>query len=259
MREVLFHSTVSSGINLFYNLSVVRRMIVKLIAYTENPDELSAAAAWGCTDHRPSYRILDELDRETAERVLDVVIPAGHHSVIEHASFTFSVEGVSRALTHQLVRHRMASYSQQSQRYIRFDSPEYVLPHTIRHNEEMKRRFEDAMKKAWGSYRELVEAGIPEEDARYVLPNAAKNNITITMNARELIHFFALRCCIRAQWEIRELACRMLVEVKKVAPKIFEKAGASCVALGYCPEPETCGRAPLLKDVLAAYQRGKGE
>lgn len=230
-------------------------MKVKLIAYTPKPDELSAAAAWGCTDHRPSYEILEELDRETAEKVLDMVIPAGHHSVIEHASFTFSVEGVSRALTHQLVRHRMASYSQQSQRYIRFDAPDYVLPPTIQHKEKSKEIFEKAMESVWDTYRHLVEMGIPEEDARYVLPNAAKNNITITMNARELIHFFALRCCIRAQWEIRELACRMLSEVKKVAPKIFEKAGASCVSLGYCPEPESCGRAPLLKDVLSAYQR----
>ncbi|MCK4614012.1 MAG: FAD-dependent thymidylate synthase [Thermoplasmata archaeon] len=107
--------------------------------------------------------------------------------------------------------------------------------------------------------RTLLEAGVVNEDARYVLPNAAKNNITITMNARELLHFFSLRCCNRAQWEIRELALKMLEKVKKVAPKIFEKAGAACVVLGYCPETESCGRAPPLKEIIGTHRKGKAK
>ncbi len=232
-------------------------MRVELISYTPDSDKLSAASAQGCTDPRPAHEILEGMDQGTAEAILDIVLPSGHHSVIEHANFTFSVEGVSRSLTHQLVRHRIASFSQQSQRYIRFDTPDFVTPHTIEGNEEAREIFSTSMERAWKEYNALVEAGIPDEDARYILPNAAMNNITITMNARELLHFFSIRCCTRAQWEIRELANRMLAVVKPVAPRIFRNAGASCVELGYCPEQESCGKAPRFEEIMQAYQDQK--
>jgi len=194
------------------------------------------------------------MDQNTAEAILDIVLPSGHHSVIEHASFTFSVEGVSRSLTHQLVRHRIASFSQQSQRYIRFDEPDFITPPRVRSEERANKVFTEAMVEAWKSYIGLLELGIADEDARYVLPNAAVNNITITMNARELIHFFSIRCCTRAQWEIREMANIMLELVKGVAPRIFRDAGASCVNLGYCPEQESCGKASKFEDIKNTYE-----
>ncbi len=251
-------------------------MHVELLAYTPESDKLSAAAAMGCTDPRPAYELLKGITNEIAGVVLDIVIPSGHHSVIEHANFTFSVEGVSRSLTHQLVRHRIASYSQQSQRYVRFDKPDFVTPPKVERNEYNEKIegnediegndddgcsgiFRKAMEKAWDSYNKLIDAGIPDEDARYVLPNAAKNNITITMNARELLHFFCLRCCTRAQWEIRELAMKMLPLVKEVAPKIFENAGATCDHLGYCPEEKSCGRSITLKELKSAAKEQVGK
>jgi thymidylate synthase (FAD) len=165
----------------------------------------------------------------------------GHHSVIEHATFTFSVEGVSRSLTHQLVRHRIASYSQQSQRYVSMDTPTYVIPKTVEADPELKKVYEDTMKDIWESYNKLVEK-IPPEDARYVLPNGCTTNITITMNARELFHLFTLRCCNRAQWEISDLADEMLRQCKAVSPIIFANAGPPCVR-GPCPEGKlTCGK-----------------
>ena len=243
---------MASPVILFYDLSIPGVMRVELLSFTGNADLLSASSALGCADPRPSNRIMEDMTEDMAGAILDIVLPSGHHSVIEHASFTFSVEGVSRSLTHQLVRHRVASYSQQSQRYIRFDEPDYIIPPTIEAKPEARERFVGSMELIWGEYNALVDAGIPEEDARYVLPNAAANNITITMNARELLHFFRIRCCTRAQWEIRELAHRMLALVKPTAPRIFRDAGPSCVALGYCPEAESCGRAPKLSELRQA-------
>jgi len=165
----------------------------------------------------------------------------GHHSVIEHAHYTFSLEGVSRALTHQLVRHRIASYSQQSQRYVNMLKAEYVVPKSVEEDPEAKRVFEQAMEQAWESYQRLAER-VPVEDARYVLPNACESNIMVTMNARELMHFFSLRCCERAQWEIREVAEEMLRLVQQVSPQIFKDAGPPCVR-GPCPEGKlSCGK-----------------
>ncbi|HDN05813.1 MAG TPA: FAD-dependent thymidylate synthase, partial [Candidatus Bathyarchaeota archaeon] len=154
-----------------------------------------------------------------------------------HACFTFSIEGVSRAMTHQLIRHRIASYTQQSQRYVTYNTLEnYVTPPSIRNNKEAKKLFDETLAKISEVYQKLLRMNIPKEDARFILPNAAKTNIIVTMNARELRHFFNLRCCMRAQWEIREVAIEMLRQVKKVAPALFENAGPSCVELGYCPE-----------------------
>jgi len=177
------------------------------------------------------------MDSEKAKRIIRRVTGYGHTSVIEHACFTFSIEGVSRAMTHQLIRHRIASYTQQSQRYVTYNTLEnYVIPPSIRDNKEAKKLFDETLAKISEVYQKLLRMNIPKEDARFILPNAAKTNIIVTMNARELRHFFNLRCCMRAQWEIREVAIEMLRQVKKVAPALFENAGPSCVELGYCPE-----------------------
>ena len=171
------------------------------------------------------------------------MVKLGHASTIEHVSFTFGIEGVSRVLTHQLVRHRIASYDQQSQRYVAEHDFEYILPPTIAAKPEAKAKFEALMQQIRQTYDELTEAGIPKEDARYVLANAAETKILVTMNARSLLHFFNLRCCNRAQWEIREMANQMLAQVRTIAPTLFKNAGASCVNTGRCPEGDmTCGK-----------------
>lgn len=214
-------------------------MRVRLLAYTQNADAICAAAGNSCYSERPSADIVEDID---SERVLSRIVGMGHHSVIEHAVFTFSVEGVSRALTHQLVRHRVASFSQQSQRYVSMDRASFVTPHTVGDSEEASRVFDETMDAIWAAYRRLEELGIPPEDARYLLPNGCTTNITITMNARELLHFFSLRCCNRAQWEIREMADRMLELCREASPVIFRDAGPPCVR-GTCPEGKlTCGK-----------------
>ena len=191
-------------------------------------------------------------------RSLGRVLASGHESIFEHAVYTFEVKGVSRALTHQLVRHRMASYAQQSQRYVDMSEAAYIIPESIDKcltpatpdGCPLNIEYVNAIRKCEEVYRKLVNAGINPEDARYVLPNACTTNIVITMNARELRHFFAVRCCERAQWEIRELANKMLKICKEVSPTIFEDAGPSCVRDGFCREQRSCGRAPKLENVL---------
>ncbi len=135
-----------------------------------------------------------------------------------------------------MVRHRIASYAQQSQRYVDFKEPNYVTPPTIVKNNEMKKAYEETMTIIWKQYNKLLEMGIPAEDSRFILPNAACTNIMVTMNARSLLNFFELRCCQHAQWEIRELANKMLKEVKKVAPIIFKNAGPTCKTKNICHE-----------------------
>ena len=218
-------------------------MKVKLIAHTHDPDALAGAAARSCRSQRAADEILKE-DRSKLLRSLEICVEHGHDSVIEHASFTFSVEDVSRACTHELVRHRIASYSQQSQRAVKLEK-KYVVPPSISKDKGAEKVYADAMDASWKEYADLINRGIPVEDARYVLPNAATANIVVTMNARSLMNFFRLRCCNHAQWEIRELAYEMLKLVKKVAPAIFEKAGPACVIDGACPEnDESCPLYP---------------
>jgi thymidylate synthase (FAD) len=188
------------------------------------------------------------------------LVAMGHMTPVEHASFTFAVEGISRACSHQLVRHRLASYSQQSQRYVSEEAGfDFVIPPTIKEDKELTREFKRFMKDAQESYnyfvKELNRRGIKGEaanqDARFVLPNAAETKIIVTMNARELLHFFRLRCCNRAQWEIQALADKMLKFVKRVSPVIFDKAGPGCLK-GPCPEGTyTCGK---VKKVRAKYR-----
>ena len=212
-------------------------MKVKLLKYTPNPELLCAAAAMTSYKSEGTSKLLERLNLEKARKTIRRVMSYGHHSIIEHASFTFSIEGVSRALTHQLVRHRIASYTQQSQRYVTYDTLErYVTPPSVLENEEAKNIYDETLMKISDTYQKLLKYKVPKEDARFILPNAAKTNILVTMNARELRHFFNLRCCARSQWEIKGMAIEMLRLAKRAAPVIFENAGPSCIELGYCPE-----------------------
>jgi len=216
-------------------------MKVNLLSYTKDAERLSAAAARSCYSKKSASKLMEEIDEERAGKAISEITGMGHHSVIEHASYTFSLEGVSRAMTHQLVRHRIASFSQQSQRYVPLKEPSYVMPPSIESDEQLKQEFEELMETIWSSYRKLANQ-VPVEDARYVLPNACTTNITVTMNARELWHFFTLRCCRRAQWEIRSVADEMLRQVNEVSSHIFSDAGPACVR-GPCPEGKlSCGK-----------------
>jgi len=210
-------------------------MNVKLIGFTPNPEKIPAMAA-KLTHSKIKPEDLDETSYKELKSILKHVMDHGHTSVIEHTSFTFAISDVSRSLTHQLVRHRIASYAQQSQRYVNFNEPNYVTPPKIAKNKKMKEAFDETMQSIWYQYNKLLELGIPAEDSRYVLPNAACTNVVVTMNARSLLNFFELRCCLHAQWEIRRLANKMLQEVKKVAPTIFKNAGPACKSKGICPE-----------------------
>ena len=210
---------------------------VRLLRYTADPELVCGTAALTSSKSGTPSEIFDRMDLETARQKIRRVTGYGHVSVIEHASFTFSVEGVSRSMTHQLVRHRVASYTQQSQRYVLYDTlEEYVTPPSIAQNVEAKRAYDEVLSQVSETYRRLLELGMSKEDARFVLPNAAKTNIVVTMNARELRHFFNLRCCTRAQWEIREVATEMLRQARQVAPALFGGSGPTCVEYGYCPE-----------------------
>ena len=215
---------------------------VKLLEYTPEPERVVAMAARLCYSAAGAEELSERLSEEQVQKMVKKMVALGHASTIEHVSFTFGIEGVSRVLTHQLVRHRIASYDQQSQRYVAAHHFEYITPPTIAEKPEAKAKFDALLAKIRESYDELVEMGVPKEDARYVLANATETKILVTMNARSLLHFFNLRCCYRAQWEIREMAYKMLEEVQKVAPVLFKNAGASCVNTGRCPEGEmTCG------------------
>lgn len=243
------------------------KMKVELIRYTKDGEKLIASAAKLCYSAVGISQIEEELDQEAIGRFLTMLVDLGHESPIEHLSFTFGIEGVSRTLTHQLVRHRIASYSQQSQRYVKLDQFEYIIPPAIEEDEEAKRLFVEAMEKDQEyydkitdvlykkHYRSYMEAGKYKEkearskaekeaieDARYIFPNACETKIVFTMNARSLMNFFRLRTCERAQWEIRELAIEMLRKVKDVYPSLFKNAGPGCVN-GPCPEGVmTCGK-----------------
>lgn len=210
-------------------------MNVKLIGFSPKPEKIPAMAGM-LTHSKSKPEDLVKADEKKLNAVLKEVLKMSHTSVIEHTSFTFAISDVSRSLTHQLVRHRIASYAQQSQRYIDFKEPNFVIPPKIAKNKKMKQAYEKTMQSIWGEYNNLRDMGIPAEDARFVLPNAACTNIIVTMNARSLLNFFELRTCQHAQWEIRQLANKMLKEVKKTAPTIFKNAGPSCKTKNYCPE-----------------------
>lgn len=236
---------------------------VKLLEYTNNPERIIAAAAKLCYSGSHIDELLDNMDDEKITNFINRLASYGHESPMEHVTFTFAVEGVSRSLTHQLVRHRLASYSQQSQRYVKLNQFEYIIPPEIEKDNDAKKIFIEAMKNDQKAYDDLAERlknkyvndGMKEraaeknaiEDARYVFPNACETKIMVTMNARELFHFFNQRCCMRAQWEIRNLAFEMLKLAKKAAPTIFKFAGPGCVR-GNCPEGKmSCGKAEEIR------------
>lgn len=230
-------------------------MYVELLTHTPEPEKVVAAAARLCYSNASIDELLDK-SRTDQDVFLEKIVSLGHLSVLEHVSFTFGVEGISRACSHQLVRHRLASYSQQSQRYVsqenRFDA---VTPSTIAAQEPLARRYQQMLAQMHGFYVELLQAGIPAEDARFVLPNAATTKIIVTMNGRELLHFFTLRCCRRAQWEIQALAKQMLLRVRPLAPVLFADAGPGCVR-GVCPEGKmTCGSCQEVREEFRHARR----
>ena len=247
-------------------------MKVELINYTRDGERLIAQAGKLCYSPVGVDEIMEELDDESVDKFVKMLMKLGHYSPLEHVSFTFAAEGVSRTLTHQLVRHRLASYSQQSQRYVKLDNFQYIIPPAIENNEKAKALFLEAMEADKESYLkitdelykkyydELIASGMSEkkaesaaeknaiEDARYVFPNACETKIVFTMNARTLLHFFEVRACNRAQWEIREMAIEMIKKVKAIYPSLFVNVGPGCVN-GPCPEgPMTCGKIEEVRE-----------
>jgi thymidylate synthase (FAD) len=222
-------------------------MRVQLLTHTPDPEQVVAAAARLCYSDASIDQLLERAP-EQAPKLLRKILDLGHLSVLEHASFTFGIEGISRACSHQLVRHRIASYSQQSQRYVSHEAPfEAVLPESVAARPELATRFRDHLQATHELYRELLTAGIPAEDARFVLPNAAATKLVMTMNARELHHFFTLRCCRRAQWEIRAMAKEMLRLARLAAQLLYADAGPGWLR-GVCPEGKmTCGEAAAVR------------
>ncbi len=253
-------------------------MKVTLLAHTPNPELAIASAAKLCYSPSTIEDVREALTPEKASAFVDMLSEIGHESPIEHASFTFGIEGVSRVLLAQLTRHRMASFSVQSQRYVKEDQFDYVTPPEIEKDPEVLAIFEEAMKKDQEYYDKITEVlkakhvktfmadGMDEkaaskaaekkaiEDARFVLPNSCDTKLILTMNARSLHNFFAHRCCNRAQWEIHELADKMLELCIEVSPNLFKKAGPPCVN-GKCPEGKmTCGK---MNEVRAYYENLK--
>ena len=249
-------------------------MKVQLIAQSPDPDKIIAAAAKLCYSAVGTDEILEGLTPEKTEKFIDMLSSLGHESPVEHATFTFAVEGVSRSLLAQLTRHRIASFSVQSQRYVGKENFEFIIPPEIDAIPEARELFLKAMENDRETYRELnriltekhtqtnIEAGMDEkkaataaskkanEDSRYVLSNACDTKIVMTFNVRSLYNFFSLRCCSRAQWEIRELACRMLALVKEVSPALFKNAGPSCVS-GRCSEGSfSCGKMNEVRKII---------
>ena len=236
---------------------------VVLLRHTPEPEEVVAMAAKLCYSPSGVEELKEKIEAKDQAVFVEKLASIGHLSPVEHVSFSFGIEGISRACSHQLVRHRMASFSQQSQRYVKEEQFDYVIPPSIKQDPALSREFEKFMAEAQENYTKVLkrleelgykgEAG--QQDARYLLPNAAETKIVVTMNARELLHFFRVRCCNRAQWEIREMAERMLALVKNVAPTIFAKAGPGCLHAP-CPEGKmTCGK---IEDVRKKFGVVKG-
>ena len=253
---------------------------VDLIAHTPEPERVVAAAAKLCYSAVGVDELMEGLTEEKSAKFLNMLSNLGHASPTEHASFTFAIEGVSRALLAQITRHRIASYSVQSQRYVRLDDFKFVVPPEVEADPESKARFLKAMEEEAAHYLSIAQAltqkheadflaqGLSEkeahskaekmanEDARFVLPNACETKMVVTMNARSLQNFFHLRCCSRAQWEIRQLAEEMFKLVYPVAPHIFAKSGPACVS-GPCPEGKMCcGKTAEVRAKYAAIKEG---
>ncbi len=251
-------------------------MNVTLLAHTPDPEKIAASAAKLCYSSSGIDSIMEGLTEEKTADFIDMLVSVGHESVMEHVSFTFGIEGISRACSHQLVRHRIASYSQKSQRYVNENGFDYIIPPEIEKIPEAKAEFERAIENITESYEKIAdllteshkkkfaEQGVDErsaaskarklanEDARFILPNACETKIVVTMNVRSLFNFFRHRCCNRAQWEIRAVANEMLKLCLDAAPNIFKYAGPSCVATGKCPEGKmSCGKMKEVKEYFA--------
>jgi thymidylate synthase (FAD) len=219
----------------------------KLINYSENPEKNVALAARLCYSEAGAEELEAKMSQEDMNNLVRKVVGLGHYSTLEHTYFYFHVV-CSRVASHQLVRHRIGvSFSQRSQRYVKEDNFDYIIPPKIAKNKKASQEYRDWMEKGRKMYNNMLADDIPAEDARFVLPTV-KTNLMVSFNARSLYHFFSLRCCSRAQWEIRSLANQMLKQVKEVAPVLFEKAGPPCEAEGNCPEGEmSCGRIDSIK------------
>ena len=233
-------------------------MKVILITHTPEPEKVIAASAKLCYSNSNIENLLDNLSEETNKEFLDK-LPQAHQSPFEHVTFTFGIEGVSRAFLSQMTRHRIASYSVQSQRYVNLkDTFEYIIPPEIQDDEECLKIYNETIAREKWAYNTLsnklkdkyINQGMKPvqaekkaiEDARFVLPNASETKMIVTMNIRSLYNFFTLRCCNNAQWEIRNVADEMLKICKEVSPTLFKNAGASCVR-GKCLEGnKSCGK-----------------
>lgn len=218
---------------------------VTLLSYTKEALQTVAAAINQCYSAQSGKELKANLSKEKQARLLGIVLKSGHLSTIEHLNFTFAIEGISRALTHQLVRHRHASYSQQSQRYVKFKNGKfnYITPPQIAQKPHLLKKYKKYMQQTGAFYDELIQADIKAEDARFVLPNATETKIVVTMNARSLLNFFEHRLCLRAQWEILKLAQLMLNAVNAVTPEIFKFAGPTCETEKICWEGNlSCGK-----------------
>lgn len=256
------------------------QMHVTLIASTPNPEKAVAAAAKLCYSESDAMHLMDGMDDKAAGKFVEMLASYGHESPIEHVSFTFAIEGVSRALLAQITRHRLASYSVQSQRYVKQEHFEYITPPEIAKDPEAVKVYDEAMQYSVDAYnrladlleerhyQEFLREGMPEktarskaekkaiEDARFVLPNACETKMVMTMNARSLLNFFRMRCCNRAQWEIRALAKEMFRLCYEQAPTIFANAGPSCCA-GPCPEGKmTCGKCSEIREEYESIKMG---
>lgn len=245
-------------------------MKVELLAHTPEPEKVIATAAKLCYSSSDISTLQDNLTEDKITKFIDMLMSLGHESPVEHVSFTFGIEGISRACSHQLVRHRIASYSQKSQRYVSENQFEYITPTAIEDVSSAKNKYDKLMNYIQSEYNNIrdelinyhiskgydkkVAEKMANEDARYVLPNACETKIIVTMNIRSLFNFFRHRCCNRAQWEIRNVANEMLKLCLQKAPHIFANAGPSCIADGKCPEGKmTCGK--YYTDVLPFYQK----
>lgn len=217
----------------------------ELIEYGSHIDKISRIYA----GYRRCYSASDNAEVKALPSDMEAFIRRmlraehAHESPLEHASLTFHVT-CSRACSHQLVRHRIASYSQQSQRYVRMDDLPVIVPPSILEDSDAWVDFVTHMADADYEYRELINSGIPAEDARYLLPNATATQLIVTMNFRSLRHFLAERCCNRAQWEIRAVAQQMLEVCRNLYPCVFEDVGPHCMKLKHCPEAKPCGKQP---------------
>lgn len=239
-------------------------MQVKLLNYTPHPEETVAAAARLCYSKEDIADLWQPTEHKDNAKFTSMLAELGHESPFEHVTFTFGISGISRACSHQLVRHRIASYSQKSQRYVDECQFRYVTPPAICGNDELESIYQDTMCMIESRYDMIrqaltsmhIESGMTQkaaekkanEDARMVLPNACTTSIIVTMNVRSLWNFFKHRCCNRSQWEIREVANQMLSICQTAAPNLFRYAGATCAVTGKCPEGKmSCGH-PIKKE-----------